>query len=74
MESQISKDDFLDWINNPVTQAVMYGIQERIQEAKGTLAGTAGINPLEDRYICGMIRAFGEVLTIEVDDVIKENS
>jgi hypothetical protein len=69
----LSKDDFQSWKGNEVTYAFMLSMHQRVQDLKETLAGTAGVDPLQDRFICGMIRAFSEVIHVEVDEVIQEN-
>ena len=70
--ASLSKEDFLDWKANQITQAYMVSVYRRIEDLKGTLAGSAGLDPNQDRMIVGMIRAFGEVLNVEVDEVIQE--
>lgn len=70
--SHLSKDDFLDWKNNGITHQFFQAILDRIQDLKDGLAGSAGQDSSQDRYVCGMIRAFGEVLNVEVNDIIIE--
>ena len=65
----ITKDDFLDWKKHPVTQALYGGMVNRINEAALELAGSAGIDPLDDRFKCGIVRAYQEVLTLEFDEL-----
>lgn len=65
----ISKEDYTDWKKHPVTNALFAGMLDRINDAAKELAGSAGIDPLEDRFKCGMIRAFQEVMSIEYDEL-----
>ena len=67
MES-VSKEEFMDWKSNHVTKAVFAVIDERISDAKDILGGTAGDDPVADRYLVGMIRAFNEIKQIDYED------
>lgn len=67
---RLSKEDFLDWKQHPVTHQYFQAIIDRIQELKDGLAATAGQDSGQDRYIVGMIRAFSEAVSVEVNDVI----
>jgi hypothetical protein len=65
---QVSKDEFVQWLENPVTKEVFEVIEGRIMDAKDILGATAGEDPTADRYLVGMIRAFNELKGIEYDD------
>ncbi len=65
----VTKEEYLDWKNNPVTQALFSSIAARVNDGAKELAGSAGINPLDDRFKCGMIAAFQEVLVVELDEL-----
>lgn len=65
----ITKDEFLDWKRSPVTIAIFSSMVERINDGAKELAGSAGVNPLEDRFKCGMIRAYQEVMSVEFDEL-----
>lgn len=65
---QVTKEEFLDWKTNPVTQEVFRVIEERVTDAKDILASTAGDDPVADRYLVGMIRAFNELKEITFED------
>lgn len=66
--------DFIDWKSNPVTQYVFKSLAERIYDAQVTLGRSAGIDPLSDRYIAGMIQAFTETLIVEFNDIDQETN
>jgi hypothetical protein len=72
----VTKEEYLDWVKNPVTQALRSAIAERINDGARELAGCAGVDPLSDRYKCGMINAYQEILTVELDELegAKENA
>ena len=72
----VTREEYLDWKRNPVTQALFSSIAERINDGAKDLASSAGLNPSEDRFKVGMIAAFGEVLTVELEDLegVKENA
>ena len=63
-----SKEEFSQWKESPVTQEVFEVIEQRIMDAKDILGATAGEDPVADRYLVGMIRAFNELKGIEYDD------
>ena len=61
----LTPERFREWKENPVTLAVLDQIRNRITESKDILAGD---NDREfDIYIKGMIRAFNEVLEVDLD-------
>lgn len=64
----VSKEDFIDWKSSPVTQAVFSVVEERIYDAMDILSATAGNDPVADRYLVGMIRAFKELQEITYED------
>ncbi len=65
---EITKEEFLQWKENPVTKEVFTVVNRRIEEAKDLLAYNAGVEPESDRLLVGMIRAFGELKEISWDD------
>jgi hypothetical protein len=58
----VTKDEFSDWLRNPVTKTLIEHIEEQVEQAKETLADSAGINPLADSNLVGGIAAFREVI------------
>lgn len=65
----ISKDDFVLWKNDPITMAVFEACALRIEDGKNTLAGQAGLDPIFDSYVRGIIKAYSEMLGITVEDI-----
>lgn len=64
----VDKNEFQQWKENPVTKEVFEVIKGRIEDAKDILASNAGEEPVTDRYLVGMIRAFNEVMDVSYDD------
>lgn len=62
-----NKEEFIQWKDSYVTKEVFEIIRERQQESKEILASQAGIDPQADRFLCGMIHAFGEVLNVDYE-------
>ena len=69
---QITSGDFENWKQDLVTQAFMYAVTERIEDAKEVLATQAGLDLNEDNFLRGFIRAYRECLLFRVDD-LQEN-
>jgi len=65
---QVSKEEFQQWLESPVTEEVFDMICTRIDDAKEILAATAGTDQLNDRFYVGMIRAFREILEISYEE------
>ena len=65
----ISKEDFYLWKSEPITQAVFEACQLRVEDGKNTLAGQAGLDPIFDSYVRGIIKAYSEMLGITVDEL-----
>jgi hypothetical protein len=72
MKEAISKSDFTDWKSNAVTYAVFSAIKERQMNLKELLASSAGLDPVEDRKVAGMIAAYNTLLLIDWEDVSDE--
>jgi hypothetical protein len=68
----ISKDDFYLWKSEPITQAIFEACALRIEDGKTTLAGQAGLDPIFDSYVRGIIKAYSEILNITVEDIEEE--
>jgi hypothetical protein len=64
----ITKSDFQDWQNNPVTKAFYSAAQFRIDECKDILSYSAGADYMQDRVLVGMIQAYREVQEFRVEE------
>jgi len=67
--SVISSTDFYNWKSDPVTTMVMIKVNERIEESKNTLAGTAGQDSNFDNYLRGYIAACNDLLGVDFEDM-----
>ena len=65
----ISKDDFYLWKSDPITQAIFEACEMRIEDGKNTLAGCAGLDPIYDSHVRGIIKGYSEILNITVEDI-----
>ena len=65
----ISKSDFDNWKSDPVTKAFFQAAQERIEEAKDVLSVEAGLNPIQDNTLRGLIQAYREIQDFRVEDI-----
>lgn len=63
----ISKLEFQQWKEHPVTKAYFEASNVRIEDAKEILAVQAGMNPDEDNFFRGFIRAYREMLDFTID-------
>lgn len=65
----VTKEDFVAWKLNPVTVAIFQAMKDKIDDKLVGLEHSAGLDPLYDRFNCGMIQAFKDVLSINFDEV-----
>ena len=69
----ITKDDFIDWKKNPVTQTFFAALITKINLGATELSYSAGMDSQEDRFKCGMLRAFREVLEVDLEELEGES-
>ena len=67
--SVITKQDFQDWKLNDVTRAFYSACNQRIEDCKDILAGSAGMDPQTDNFYRGFIAAYGEMFGFRVEDI-----
>ena len=65
MTREISKKDFVEWVENPVTEVFFNSIKQRIQELALGLAHTAGVDASQDNRVVGMIQFAEKILDVE---------
>lgn len=70
---EISKEDFVNWRSQAVTQAFLEVVLEIIDIEANHLAVHAGHNPLDDRYRAGHIRGLAELVDW-VPDYIEDDT
>ena len=70
--SNVTNSEFQEWKRNPVTQAVMQEVQERIEDCKMRLCGIDN-SPAHDQFLKGIVAALYVVLdtqpAIQVEDI-----
>lgn len=69
----VTKDSFRDWKTNPVTKAVFQELYNMITTHQEQLSNSAGLDPLQDRYISGAIAAYRDLLNIDFTEVKDGN-
>ena len=57
-----------DWKNLAITQEIMLEFKRRQEWLRDQLAEQAGINPIADREKVGAIKAYQDMLDIELDE------
>ncbi len=67
--SVITKQDFQDWKLNDVTRAFYSACNQRIEDCKDILAGSAGMDPQTDNFYRGFIAAYSEMFGFRVEDI-----
>lgn len=68
----MTRGDFLDWKSNDVTLVIFQNMETRIKDAYEVLGNSAGSDPLQDKFLTGMIRAYKEILAVEWNDIEDE--
>lgn len=64
----MTKDDFVNWKNSPVTKEIFIRIQQNVERLKEELSESAGINPINDRFKSGAIAGYNDLLLIDFED------
>lgn len=64
----MNKTEYVDWKSNPVTEEVFEELSQRVEGLKAELAGSAGLDPLFDRFRAGAIQAFTDVLNTSYEE------
>ena len=68
MEKELTRSEFIDWKHSPVTKAIYEDLNIRILALQAELGQTAGTDPLKDKFVVGMIRAYKNVFDIEWEE------
>lgn len=71
----INKDDYIAWLNHPITEAFFTAVKLEGDTLVTRLAQRAGLDPLADRFVCGSIdtiRWLSEWQPIFHEDQIEE--
>lgn len=70
----ISKDEFLQWRLQPITQIFFDQIKSDLEGVKEILSRSAGINPTEDNYYRGLCKALYEILDLTPENLFVEET
>ena len=65
----VSRSEWTDWKANNVTRAFFHAADERIEEAKDILSGSAGQDSDADNFLRGFISAYREMKGFRVEDI-----
>lgn len=57
----VTKQEFADWKNHPVTEAFFEACNDRVEDMKELLAVSAGFDSVNDSFNRGFIRAYREM-------------
>lgn len=61
-----------DWKSLDITQIIFKELKNRQRELKEALAERAGVDPSEDRWRCGAIAAYEDLLNIEMAEETQD--
>lgn len=62
-----------DWKALSITQTVLLELSARVRGLRDELAQSAGNDPLMDRWKCGVIAAYEDVINIQFDEEIHDD-
>lgn len=69
----ITKEEFIAWKNNKVTEAFFAAISSKREDIKETIVQTAGEDSVRDAIYRGYCVAMSDVLDVNLDGVFEEN-
>ncbi len=61
----MTKGDFVDWKNSPITKALFQALNSNIEGLKEELATSAGVDARTDAIKVGAIQAYRDVIDTE---------
>lgn len=67
--SILTRSDFENWRQDPVTKAFYLAFAEQIGQVKEHLSSVAGLNPNDDNYFRGYIKAMQDALEFRIEDL-----
>lgn len=69
----VSKEQWLEWVRHPVTEALKATVSEAIELAKNSVINSYD-NPHDyDAYMKGVIKGLNEILEVQPDFSVEEN-
>lgn len=72
MADKISKDEWSEWLHNPVTEEFLVYISDKINSETFGLVENAGESPFKDARTSGRIMAFGEMINWKPETILEE--
>ena len=70
---EISKEEFEEWLQSPVTQMLLSKLRQSAETYMFSLAGSAGIDPPQDRFVCGKIDTYLEISNVSFEEIKGES-
>lgn len=64
----MTKTEFIDWKQHPVTQNVFSQLTARVQNIQEILGQSAGTNPAQDREFVGAVKAYNDILNMDFEE------
>lgn len=64
----VSKEDYIQWKNNPITKRLYLYSHMRIRAIEESLGVNAGHQPLFDRFCSGQIDSYKDILDWKLDE------
>lgn len=65
----MTKEEWVDWKQHPVTKAYFEACEERVVESKELLSTSAGLDSNQDNFMRGFIHAYREMMDFRVEDI-----
>lgn len=70
--SRVTKEEWIEWKNHPVTKAFYEAVEIRVEESKDLLSYSAGVDQAQDNYWRGFIGAYREMLEFKIEDIDED--
>ena len=64
----LGKESFEEWLQHPVTKALKVRCDMEAKSLMQSLAVQAGLDPSNDRFLCGKIEAYLEISGIQFEE------
>lgn len=65
----ITREEWTDWKTHQVTRAFMSAAEERVEDAKEIMAGSAGLDSNNDNFFRGFCAAYREMQNFNIGDI-----
>lgn len=68
----IKKSDYIDWLDNPVTQEAAKDVAQRVEQEIGNLVRSRDNTPIQDAWIKGLITGVQALLDWDPEFIEEE--